>query len=85
METKQNPGIHVRMLGRFEFSDGKRTLTQAEIHSERVTKLAAYLILHSRRACSFREQEKRANRADAQTRICLLIKKILHQRDRRPD
>ena len=55
METKQNPGIHVRMLGRFEFSDGKRTLTQAEIHSERVTKLAAYLILHSRRACSFRE------------------------------
>lgn len=55
METEHNPSILVRMLGRFEFSDGQRTLTQAEIHSDRVTKLAAYLILHSRRGCSFRE------------------------------
>ena len=49
----EQSAFYVCLFGKFSLSDGSTTLTQEMIHSERVTKLAAYLILHRREGCAF--------------------------------
>ncbi len=50
--ASQGREFRVRLFGKFEISDGERTLTDNDINSGMVTKLAALLIGHRETGCS---------------------------------
>ena len=83
METS---AIYVRLFGRFVISDGQRQLTQEDVHSERVTKLAAHLITHGREGCTFQRliddlwpNGQSGNPVNALKNVVYRLRKVLGQ------